>query len=269
MTATGFRMYVKQSGITPSKANSRDWHVNWMAVGAKAPTPSPTPAPTAAPASILNDPHVASLGGDRFDINQPAEYVLLRAPLEESQPALLELRGLVKPAPARPCGLYVKAATLGGAWFGKAIAQVRPLEQSAAGSIGWPFSLQVSGGPWKSVADFAAGNSSETLTGMVKIIAEKREEYGGLAEGQAFTFHIGKADPPATISISQAAHQGLNIEMANMQALGYRALGGLLGTEKHSKGVEELTEECRAQKASAVSNLLATPERPRMSASWF
>jgi len=233
------------------------------------PTPAPTPAPTAAPASILNDPHVASLGGDRFDINQPAEYVLLRAPLEESQPALLELRGLVKPAPARPCGLYVKAATLGGAWFGKAIAQVRPLEQSAAGSIGWPFSLQVSGGPWKSVADFAAGNSSETLTGMVKIIAEKREEYGGLAQGQAFTFHIGKADPPATISISQAAHQGLNIEMANMQALGYRALGGLLGTEKHSKGVEELTEECRAQKASAVSNLLATPERPRMSASWF
>merc|ERR1719436_216291 len=153
MTATGFRMYVKQSGITPSKANSRDWHVNWMAVGAKAPTPSPTPAPTAAPASILNDPHVASLGGDRFDINQPAEYVLLRAPLEESQPALLELRGLVKPSPARPCGLYVKAATLGGAWFGKAIAQVRPLEQSAAGSIGWPFSLQVSGAPWKSVAD--------------------------------------------------------------------------------------------------------------------
>jgi len=221
---------------------------------------------------------VASLGGDRFDVNQPAEYVLLRAPLEYSQPALLELRGTMEPEGSKPCGLYLKAATLSGTWFGEAIVQVRPLKRNNAGSntegnsTVWPFSLQVSPeGSWKSLADFTAESSSEALTGMVKITAEKIEEYGDLLEGQAFTFHIGQTDRPATITISQAAHQALNVEMANMQALGHQTLGGLLGTEKHSKGVEELTEACKAHRASANEWRVSREslEVSRMSASWL
>ena len=110
-----------------------------------------------------NDPHVALLGGDRFDVNQPADYVLLRAPLEYSQPALLELRGTMEPEGSQPCGLYMKAATLSGTWFGEAIVQVRPLKRNNAGSntagtsTVWPFSMQVSpDGSWKSCADFTA-----------------------------------------------------------------------------------------------------------------
>jgi len=235
-------------------------------------------APTPAPAAVTNDPHVASLGGDRFDVNQPADYVLLRAPLEYSQPALLELRGTMEPEGSKPCGLYMKAATLSGTWFGEAIVQVRPLKRNNAGSntegnsTVWPFSMQVSPeGSWKSLADFTAESSSEALTGMVKITAEKIEEYGELLEGQAFTFHIGKTDRPATITISQAAHQALNVEMANMQALGHQTLGGLLGTEKHSKGVEELTEACKAHRASANEWRASRKslEVSRMSASWL
>merc|ERR1719413_122212 len=232
----------------------------------------------APPAAVTNDPHVASLGGDRFDVNQPADYVLLRAPLEYSQPALLELRGKMEPEGSTPCGLYMKAATLSGTWFGEAIVQVRPLKRNNAGSntVGtstvWPFSMQVSPeGSWKSLADLTAESSSEALTDMVKITAEKIEEYGELSEGQAFTFHIGKTDRPATITISQAAHQALNVEMANMQALGYQTLGRLLGTEKHSKGVEELTEACKAHRASANEWRASrkSVEVSRMSASWL
>jgi len=237
-----------------------------------------TTSTTTALGAVTNDPHVASLGGDRFDVNQPADYVLLRAPLEYSQPALLELRGTMEPEGSKPCGLYMKAATLSGTWFGEAIVQVRPLKRNNAGSntegnsTVWPFSMQVSPeGSWKSLADFTAESSSEALTGMVKITAEKIEEYGELLEGQAFTFHIGKTDRPATITISQAAHQALNVEMANMQALGHQTLGGLLGTEKHSKGVEELTEACKAHRASANEWRASRKslEVSRMSASWL
>jgi len=259
---------------------ARQWNAGFQRVcycSAGSPTPDPTPAPPA-PADLTNDPHVASLGGDRFDVNQPADYVLLRAPLEYSQPALLELRGTMEPEESKPCGLYMKAATLSGTWFGEAIVQVRPLKRNNAGSnrVGtstvWPFSMQVSPeGSWKSLADFTAESSSEALTGMVKITAEKIEEYGELLEGQAFTFHIGKTDRPATITISQAAHQALNVEMANMQALGHQTLGGLLGTEKHSKGVEELTEACKAHRASANEwrTSRKSLEVSQMSASWL
>merc|ERR1711948_160447 len=100
-----------------------------------------------------------------------------------------------EPEGSQPCGLYMKAATLSGTWFGEAIVQVRPLKRNNAGSnsVGtstvWPFSMRVSPeGSWKSWADFTAESSSEALTGMVKITAEKIEEYGELLEGQAFTF---------------------------------------------------------------------------------
>ena len=31
-TPTGFRIFVRKSGVTPAYANSRDWHINWKAV---------------------------------------------------------------------------------------------------------------------------------------------------------------------------------------------------------------------------------------------
>merc|ERR1719401_2767914 len=150
--------------------------------------------------SVLNDPHMTSLGGDKFDINQPADYVLLRAPLSLARSALLELRATMEADEVAPCGLYVKAVTLSGTWFGRAIVHVRPLKRNKAGSntagntTEWPFSMQVSSqGPWKSFSDFSEGNGTQALTETVKVTATRREEFGGLLEGQSFNFRIGTA----------------------------------------------------------------------------
>merc|ERR1719188_765914 len=175
----------------------------------------------------------------------------------------------------------MKAVIMDGTWFGGAIVQVRPLKRNRAGSIGagnrteWPFSMQVSPeGPWKSLAEFEAEGGSEALTDMVKVTVEEREEFGKHLEGQAFSVHIGKTGKPASIVVSQAQHEALNMELVNMQALQQRTLGGLLGTEKHSKGVEELTEACKefkaAEKADAATlrREQSTSDASRLSASW-
>merc|ERR1719476_942062 len=246
-------------------------------------TSTVTPASVPTPAYFLwNDPHLTSIGGDKFDVNQPEEYVLLRAPLEPAQSALLEMRGAIAPEENKPCGLFVKAATLSGTWFGSAIVQVRPLKRNYPGSnragnmTEWPFSMQVSPkASWRALADFTSETSSETLTDMVTVTAVQRKDFGDLLEGQAFAFHIGKNGRPASIVISQASHQALNVELTNIQALGQRTLGGLLGTEKHSKEVERLTEECKADKASKKAMMIGVPgsrESPgasELSASWF
>merc|ERR1719396_71621 len=150
----------------------------------------------------------------------------------------------------------MKAVIMDGTWFEGAIVQVRPLKLNRAGSIGagnrteWPFSMQVSPeGPWKSLAEFEAEGGSEALTDMVKVTVEEREEFGKNSEGQTFSVHIGKTGKPASIVISQGQHEALNMELVNMQALQQRTIGGLLGTEKHSKGVEQLTEACKEYKA--------------------
>jgi len=207
---------------------------------------------------------------------------MLRVPVELSEPASLELRAVMQADEKKPCGLYMKAVIMDGMWFGGAIVQVRPLKLNRAGSIGagnrteWPFSMQVSPeGPWKSLAEFEAEGGSEALTDMVKVTVEEREEFGKHLEGQAFSVHIGKTGKPASIVVSQAQHEALNMELVNMQALQQRTLGGLLGTEKHSKGVEELTEGCKEDKALRTKekalDLIGSRESwdvSRLSASW-
>jgi len=231
--------------------------------------------------NVLNDPHVTNLARERFDINQPATYVMLRMPMEPQKTAKFEMRALMQADGSKPCGLYMKAVMLNGSWFGDAVVQVRPLKRDREGSNGagskteWPFSVQTSPeGPWKSFAELQGEGGVVALTDMVKITAEQKADLGDLLEAQTVSVSIGKKGKPASIVVSQAQHQALNMELVNMQALGNGAIGGLLGTEKHSKGVEELTEACKefkaAEKADAATlrREQSTSDASRLSASW-
>jgi len=249
-------------------------HTSYVSYSQQAATPAP------ADGNVLNDPHVTNLARERFDINQPATYVMLRMPMEPQKTAKFEMRALMQADGSKPCGLYMKAVMLNGSWFGDAVVQVRPLKRDREGSNGagskteWPFSVQTSPeGPWKSFAELQGEGGVVALTDMVKITAEQKADLGDLLEAQTVSVSIGKKGKPASIVVSQAQHQALNMELVNMQALGNGAIGGLLGTEKHSKGVEQLTEACKEFKAAekadeAVLRVQRNPDASRLSASW-
>jgi len=126
------------------------------------PTPTPTAAPTTGggspgSASLLNDPHVTNLNGERFDIRMPSsDCTLLRLPYsehlaarpgakgdgpsKEEDPAMLELSASVDTDGVRACGLYVKGVTLSGSLLGNRVVRVRPHTRNACGSnqaAGW------------------------------------------------------------------------------------------------------------------------------------
>merc|ERR1719203_703668 len=94
-----------------------------------APTPSPTKmtrAPTPAPTDEVNatdDPHLVSLGGEKFDVNMPGSYVLIRAPQDRQLPAKLEVSASVRPFAGDPCGLYIQAVELSGEWLGDQVVR--------------------------------------------------------------------------------------------------------------------------------------------------
>ncbi|CAK0831643.1 unnamed protein product [Prorocentrum cordatum] len=154
----------------------------------------------------------------------------------------------------------VKNVTIRGTWFNGKTVHIRPHTRDRAGSnqVGGEtltnFSLQVSEQQvskqqWRSFSREEAGSLiSEASTEQVVARFVMREEFGERLEGQALEFRMGEA-AEATILISQAAHQALNIDMRHISKLGQDRIGGLLGTEAHDKDIEEDTVECKAEAA--------------------
>ncbi|CAK0893244.1 unnamed protein product [Prorocentrum cordatum] len=267
------------------------------------PTPSPTTAPTAdktrnptpAPTDeehATDDPHLVSLSGQKFDVNMPGSYVLIRAPEDQRRPAKLQLNASVRPFAGSPCGLYIQGVELSGEWLGDQVVRVVPLRRDVEGSNGAgnstlrPFSVRVQSRrgdestpageyqQWKGLRREGSG-----LSGRVRLVPVWRHVYadaGRAQEAEAFQFRIRGAGAgyDATLEVSQAAHQALNFRATNLRSLGFAELGGLLGTEAHDPTVEHVSDMCRAFRSKpsrlARRNRGALEELggPSMAASW-
>lgn len=213
---------------------------------------------------MRDDPHVMNLAGERFSINQPAHrHSLLRVPPDPGVPPLLELGATVAAESASgtgACKLYMTRMAIWGKWLEGSTIEVQPLKRNRAGSNGAGnatvrnFSVRVNhDSAWKSFGDVAAlEGQSIPVSKKVTLTAKKREEYGRGSESQAFVVSVeGSGGAPAAITVSQASHQALNIDMAHMVGLGMTNLGGLLGTQRHDPQVEKRTDECNAAVAEA------------------
>jgi len=212
-------------------------------------------------ATVHDDPHVSNLRNEHFDIRKPSEYQLLRVPLDERLPAAMELTAGMEADDSTKCGVYVRNVTFRGTWFNGQTVRIRPHTRDQAGSnqagneTRTDFSLQVSEQQvsrqrWRSFSREEAGSRiREASTEQVEARFIMREEFGERLEGQALEFRMGE-DAEATIIISQAAHQALNIDMRHLRKLGEDRMGGLLGTEEHDKEIEEDTVECKVEAAA-------------------
>jgi hypothetical protein len=211
-----------------------------------------------------DDPHVMNLAGERFSINQPAHrHSLLRVPPDPGVPPLLELGATVAAESASgtgACKLYMTRMAIWGKWLEGSTIEVQPLKRNRAGSNGAGnatvrnFSVRVNhDSAWKSFGDIATlEGQSIPVSKKVTLTAKRREEYGRGSESQAFVVSVeGSGGAPAAITVSQASHQALNIDMAHMVGLGMTNLGGLLGTQRHDPKVEKRTDECNAAVAEA------------------
>jgi len=163
--------------------------------------------------------------------------------------------------------MYIFAVRLEGALLGEQVVHVRPLRRNRAGSNAagtgtlWPFSLQMSRsgegpreGGWLSFdalgADTMAGEAAleaanADLPDDFRIIAYRQEQFGDLRESETFQFSIGSGQKRAAVTVMQASHQALNVELVGMGGLGEARLGGLLGTESHDRALEMRIEQCR------------------------
>jgi len=208
-------------------------------------------------ASIRDDPHVCSLGGECYDIRAPSEYTLLRLPHNDLEPVKLKVSADLDTDGVRPCGLFVKHIALSGSWLDNTTVRIRPYTRNVGGS-NWSgdkvmsgFSLQLGSSPWRS---FTHKDSLRlvSVVGRLTIRFVWREQYGQRMEAQSFEFSVGEEEHPAVLTVSQASHQALNLDMRDMGHLGYSRIGGVLGTEGHLASMEEPTSECMA--ASSPSN---------------
>lgn len=214
--------------------------------------------------SAHDDPHVMNLAGERFSINQPAHrHSLLRVPPDPGVPPLLELGATVAAESGNgqgACKLYMTRMAIWGKWLEGSTIEVQPLKRNSAGSNGAGnaslrnFSVRVNhDSAWKSFGDVAAlEGQTIRLSKKVTLTAKRREEYGRGSESMSFVVSVeGSGGKPAAFTVSQAAHQALNIDMAHMAGLGMANLGGLLGTQRHDPQVEKRTDECNAAVAEA------------------
>jgi hypothetical protein len=215
-------------------------------------------------ARLRDDPHVCALTGECYDIQTPSEYTLLRLPHSEQEPVALELSAYLGTDGVRPCGLFVKRLALSGSWLDDQVVHIRPYTRNVGGS-NWAgnevvtnFSLQLGDSPWRSFTRMESPRLV-AVVGQLTIRFVWREQYGGQRmEAQSLEFLMGEMGNPAVLTISQASHQALNLDMWGMSRLGYSRMGGVLGTEGHSTPIEEPTRQCRA----------ATPSNPDDTSKW-
>jgi len=206
----------------------------------------------------VGDPHVTNLIGATFDVNRPGEHVLLRAPFDEGLPPQLEVRAVMRPAPASPCGLWITEVVLGGEWVGGGEIRVHTWTQGSAQVKPEHFALlSGSGGAlaasrWKPWAEFGK-NVEVALSSHVTVRPAFRAFQGAAAvkDRRTFEFLIGTApalDERMSIVVAQmAGHAALDVQAIHLGRLGGSArFGGLLGTEEHDPAIEELSPECAA-----------------------
>ncbi|CAK0805773.1 unnamed protein product, partial [Prorocentrum cordatum] len=156
----------------------------------------PTPAPTDA-VQAIDDPHLVSLSGKKFEVNMPGSYVLIRAPQDQRLPATLEVNASLSPFAGDPCGVYIQSVELSGQWLGDQVVRVVPLRRNVQGPNGAgngtlrPFSVRVlsqrgdshmaSGAyePWRNFR-----NRSRSLSGRVRLVPEWRQVYADAGRTQ-------------------------------------------------------------------------------------
>jgi hypothetical protein len=205
----------------------------------------------------LGDPHVTNLIGASFDVNQPGEHVLLRAPFDESLPPQLEVRATMRPAHASPCGLWITEVILGGEWVGEGEIRVHTSTQGSADDTPDHFALlwKSAGVPvsrrWRPWAEFGK-NAEEVLSSNVTVRPTFRAFQGAAAvrDRRIFEFFIGAAptmDERLSIVVAQASRRAaLDVQATRLGRIGVARFGGLLGTEEPDPAVEELSSECAA-----------------------
>ena len=82
------------------------------------------------------DPHLVSVVGEKFDMNQPGKHVLIRIPEDRSLPAKLQLNSRIDPSDSSPCGPYIQKVQVSGAWLEGQVVSVQPLRRNVPGSNG-------------------------------------------------------------------------------------------------------------------------------------
>lgn len=206
--------------------------------------------------SMRDDPHVCSLNGECFDIRDPSEYVLIRLPANLQEPTALKLSADLGTDGVQPCGLFVKHVVMSGSWLSNQYVRVQPYTRNVGGSnwvgnkVMTNFSLQLGSSPWRS---FTRKDSHRQVAVAGRVTARFvwREQFGQRMEAQSLELSLSEGNNTAVITISQASHQALNLDMRSMGRLGFSRMGGALGTEGHSKSIEEPTRECRAAAPSS------------------
>lgn len=204
-------------------------------------------------ASVVGDPHVTNLNGERFDIRMPSpECTLLRVPYSEEEPEMLELRASMDTDALQTCGLYVRAVALRGSLLDNQVVRVRPHTRNAEGSnqagneTKTNFSLQVGNSSWMDFSREEIGtNIPEASVGFLRARFVWREAFGRRVEAQGLELRLGEGERPVVLTISQAPHQALNLEVKRLGILGHRRVGGALGTEGHNVSLEQPSLSCR------------------------
>jgi len=115
----------------------------------------------------------------------------------------------------------------------------------AAKQVVTNFSLQVDNSPWMSFT-FNDSHQQVAAVGQIKVHFVWREQLGQHIEAQSLEFSVGGEVNPTVLTVSQAPHQALNVDMWGVGRLGYTRVGGVLGTDGHLTSIEEPTLECRA-----------------------
>lgn len=203
-------------------------------------------------ASSRNDPHVCALSSECFDIRAPSEYTLLRVPHVAEAPDMLRLSADLEVDGVRPCGLYMKSIRLSGSWLEGQVVRIRPYTRDVAGSnfagtaARTNFSVQLGDSPWRSFTRLDS-NRQLAVVGRVAIRFVWREEFGQRVEAQSLELSVGgEGGEPALLSVLQASHQALNLDMWGLGRLGHARVAGVLGTEGHPTSIEKPTYECLA-----------------------
>jgi len=243
-----------------------------------------TTTPIRETAFVVGDPHVTNLNGERFDIRMPSpECMLLRVPYSEEEPEMLELSARMESDGVQACGLYVKAVALRGSLLGHRVVRVRPHTRNADGSnqagneTNTNFSLQVGNSSWMDFSPEDTGTDiPEASVGSLRARLVWREAFGRRVEAQSLELRLGEGERQAVLTISQAPHQALNLEVEHFGVLGHARVGGALGTEGRNVSLEQPSLRCRSAAAiAAPASGLRHAIRPdaaalasSMSASW-
>lgn len=95
-------------------ATRLEFKIDELVIRSDSPTPAPTPSPPTV--SAIADPHLVNMRGERFDIYQPGNFVLLQLP-RGAEPAstLLQVEAGAR-VMGGPCYVYFQVVTISGAW---------------------------------------------------------------------------------------------------------------------------------------------------------